>query len=183
MKKIDIIFAIICGFAVAWIAGDFLPKYNVIIYTVLPLLSILGLWTVEMIGKKFLFLHQTGKFALVGAFADVVDIKVFQLLIIFGPFSLTFKAVSFLAATAIKYWANKHWAFENHQTDGRKKEVALFLLVTLVGLAMNVIVFYYLKKIQVGIAENLWVELCIIFAALATAVWNFLGYKFLVFKK
>ena len=82
MKKIDIIFAVICGLAVAWIAGDFLPKYGIVFYAILPVLSILGLWIVEIVGRKLLFLHQSGKFALVGAFADVVDIKVFQLLIL-----------------------------------------------------------------------------------------------------
>jgi hypothetical protein len=51
------------------------------------------------------------------------------------------------------------------------------------GLAIDVVSFYYFSKIKTGISLKLWVELSIIFAALIAAVWNFLGYKFLVFKK
>src|ERR1035437_5857209 len=173
MKKIDIILSIVCGLAVAWVASDFFSKYTSIFYIALPLLSIIGLWVSELIGKRFLSIYQSGKFVLVGAFADVIDIKVFQMLILLAPFSLVFKAVSFLLATAIKYLTNKHWVFEKH--DGN--ETIKFFLVTIVGLTIDVVSFYYLKNIQIGISASLWLELSIIFAALITAVWNFLGYK------
>ena len=179
MKKIDIIFAIICGLAVALIVIDFLNTHGWLFFIILPLLSVVGLLLCDIIGKKFLFVSQAGKFALVGAFADVVDIKAFQLLFWLAPFSLFFKGISFLMATGIKYWANKHWAFEKHEGG----QVAQFFIVTLVGLAIDILAFYFLSKISTGITSKLWVELSIILSALITAVWNFLGYKFLVFKK
>jgi len=211
MKKQDFIFAIICGLSVAWVVVDFVPMkygtpYRMIGFIILPILSVIGLYVVEFIGKKFLFIHQAGKFALAGVFADVVDIKIFQLLIIFAPFSLFFKGVSFLIAVAVKYFANKHWTFParsasparqpngshggGHSDAGGEKhegrEVICFFLVTLVGLFINVVAFYCATEIihpQFGISVNIWIELSIIFAALVTAAWNFLGYKFLVFKK
>jgi len=179
MNKKDIFFAIICGLAVAWVAADFIGGYEWIVFVILPLLSVIGLWLVDLIGRKFLFVHQAGKFALAGALADVIDIKVFQLLFWLVPFSLFFKGVSFLVATGIKYWANKHWAFEKHEGG----QIAQFFLVTLVGLAIDVMAFYFISRISTGITVKLWVELSIILAALITAVWNFIGYKFLVFKK
>jgi putative flippase GtrA len=118
-----------------------------------------------------------------GAFADVIDIKVFQFLFLFAPFSLLFKGISFLVATAIKYLTNKHWSFQKHDKDGISREVVWFFLVTLVGLALDVYSFKYFDMIRTVIPANLWQELSIIFAALVAAVWNFLGYKFLVFKK
>ncbi|MCX6724412.1 MAG: GtrA family protein [Candidatus Staskawiczbacteria bacterium] len=203
MKKIDIIFSAVCGLSVAWIALDFAPLFNGapgrmtgwIFFVILPLLSIFGFWLTELVGRKFLFVHQVGKFVLVGAFADVIDIKVFQLLIIFAPFSSFVKAISFLAATVIKYWWNKHWAFDPSSSlaslgtsKGQGKnlwsgEVVKFFLVTLVGLAINVASFHYFGKIDVGMPIKTWTELCIIFSALVAAIWNFCGYKFLVFKK
>ncbi len=186
MKRNDIIFAIICGLSVAWIAIDFFGKYGFIFLIILPILSIIGLWLADLIGKKYLFVHQAGKFVLVGSFADVIDIKVFQFLIIFAPFSLTIKAISFFVATLIKYWTNKHWAFEKPEKDGIKKEIVQFFGVALVGLALNVCSFYCAIEIigsQFGISVNIWTELSIIFAALVAAVWNFCGYKFIVFKK
>ena len=186
MKKQDINFAIICGLSVAWIALDFLGTYGWSFFIILPILSVVGLWIAELLGKKFVFIHQAGKFALAGVFADVVDIKVFQFLILYAPFSLFFKGVSFLIAIAVKYWANKHWAFEKPGNDGIHKEIAKFLMVAVIGLLINVAAFYCATKIihpQFGISASLWTEIGIIFAALVVAIWNFLGYKFIVFKK
>lgn len=183
MNKNDIIFSIFCGLAVSWIAIDFFGKIGLIFVILLPILAVIGLWLVEFVGMRFVFLHQAGKFALVGAFADVIDIKVFQLLFIFAPFSISFKAISFLIATGIKYWANKYWAFEQHINENRGREVAYFLFTTSVGLSLNVVSFYYFGKIEIGLPVKIWQELSIIFAALVAAIWNFCGYKFLVFKK
>ena len=145
----------------------------------MPILAVIGLWVADLLGKRFFIVRQAGRFVLVGAFADVIDIKVFQLLFIFAPFSIFFKTVSFIIATIIKYFANKRWAFEKPEGG----QALHFFLVTLVGLAIDVVSFYYLGKIKVGLSTHLWVELTIIFAALIAAIWNFLGYKFLVFKK
>jgi putative flippase GtrA len=179
MNKKDVFFAIICGLAVAWIATDFLVGYGWVFFIILPILSVVGLLLCDIIGKKFLFVRQAGKFILAGAFADVIDIKVFQLLFWLAPFSVLFKGISFLVATGIKYWTNKHWTFEKHEGG----QAAHFFLVTLVGLAIDVSSFYLFSLMSTGIATKLWVELSIILAALITALWNFLGYKFLVFKK
>ncbi|MGA2417803.1 MAG: GtrA family protein [Candidatus Staskawiczbacteria bacterium] len=183
MKKIDIIFAIICGLAVAWIAADFFGKYGWIFFIILPVLSVIGLWVVEQIGRKFLFVHQAGKFALAGAFADVVDIKVFQIIFWLAPFSSLAKAASFIAGTFVKYFCDKHWAFEKHERNDMHKEMAKFFLVAVVGLGINVVSFNFFGTIKTGLAFKTWQELCIILAALVTAIWNFCGYKFFVFKK
>lgn len=186
MNKKDIIFAVICGLCVAWIAMDFLPRYWLYFFVILPVLSVIGLWMVNLIGKKYLFVKQIGKFVLVGAFADVIDIKIFQGLFIFAQFYIFFKAVSFLFATFVKFWLNKYWAFEKDGKENMHKEAIQFFGVTLVGLIINVGSFYYFVKImgpQFSTTIAVWTELSIIFSALVSAVWNFLGYKFLVFKK
>ena len=200
MKKFDIIFAIICGLAVAWVALDFFGIYGSIFVIIFPILSIIGLYITELIGRKLLFIYQAGKFSLSGAFADVIDIKVFQLLFfLFAvagyplgleagvvPLFLTIKAISFLVAIFIKFWINKHWAFEKPQKDDIKKEAIQFFFVTIAGLALNVGSFYFFTKIigaQFSMPIKIWTELSIIFAALTAAAWNFLGYKFIVFKK
>ncbi len=186
MKKNDIIFAIVCGLAVAWIALDFFGKYGWIFFFVLPIFSVIGLCLVELIGKKILFVRQAGKFILAGSLADVIDIKVFQFLFWLAPFSLIFKAISFLVATFVKYWWNKYWAFEKMEKEDINKEAIQFFAVTLAGLILNVGAFYYFTKIlgpQFSMPIKTWTELSVIFAALVSAAWNFLGYKFIVFKK
>ncbi|MGD0577184.1 MAG: GtrA family protein [Candidatus Staskawiczbacteria bacterium] len=183
MTKKDIIFAIICGLAVTWIASDFLSKYFWIFFIALPVLSVIGLWVVELIGKKFLFVHQLGKFVLAGGFADVVDIKVFQFLFWLAPFALPFKVISFFVATFVKYVSDKYWSFEKHEMENVHEEIAKFFMVAIAGAVLNVASFYFFGKIKTGLPFHTWQEASIILAALVTAVWNFCGYKFIVFKK
>ena len=119
MNKKDIIFAAVCGFAVAWIALDLLEKYagiySWLFFIALPVLAVFGLWVAELISKKYTFIRQIAKFSLAGGFADVFDIKTFQLLFWLAPLSaelsLIYKAISFLVATLIKYFSDKYWTF------------------------------------------------------------------------
>ena len=184
INKKDIIFAAICGLLVSWLAMDFLGRLGLIFVIIFPILSVLGLWLTTFWGKKFKFVDEAGRFFLVGAFADVIDIKVYQLLFFVLPFSTFIKAISFLVATLIKYWWNKGWAFfkEGAESKHTPKEILLFFGVTLIGLLLNVASFYFFDKIETGLEPKLWTEVSIILAALVAAVWNFLGYKFLVFK-
>jgi putative flippase GtrA len=136
-------------------------------------------------------IFQAAKFLLVGAFATVIDLKLFELLIwVFSfftlPSSIMIKATSFIIATAIKYWGNKYWAFQKHEKEDIRKEMATFFMITLAGLIIDVSVFYCATKVmgpQLMIPSPVWIKLSVIFAALAAALCNFLGYKFLVFKK
>ena len=145
----------------------------------------------ESIGKKMAFVHQAAKFFLVGALSAVIDIKVYQFSAwIFGLFilisPLISKSISFLAATVVKYGGNKLWVFEKNGKDGIKKEVVQFFTITLIGMIIDVATFYYFTKIvgpQFSMQPKIWEELSIIFAALVAALWNFLGYKHIVFKK
>jgi putative flippase GtrA len=183
MSKKDIIFATICGLSVAWVAVDFLGSKGWIFFIILPILSISGLYITELVGKRFLFIHQVGKFALGGAFVSVVDIKVFQLIFWLLPFSLTVKAISFIIATLVKYWGDKHWTFEKPEKQDIGKELAKFFMVATTGLLINVVSFYIFGKIDNGLSDILWMEASIIFASLVVASWNFIGYKFIVFKR
>jgi putative flippase GtrA len=191
MKKIDLIFAVICGLSVSWLVVDFFDKDGWISFIVLPVFSVIGLWLVELTGRKFLFVHQAAKFFLIGALAAVVDIKIFQLSVWFFSFfiiisPLISKGVSFFVATVAKYWGNKNWAFEKKGKDGIKKEIVQFFAITLIGMLLDISAFYYFTKImgpQFSMPDKVWTELSIIFSALVAAIWNFSGYKFFVFKK
>jgi putative flippase GtrA len=183
MTKKDIIFSVVCGLSVSWIAIDFLGIWGLIFVVAFPIMSIIGLWIFEKISKKYPFFLQLGKFGLAGAFADVADIKIFQLFFLFLPFSMTCKAISFFAATIIKYFSDKYWAFEKYEKHDMHKEMAKFFMVAIVGSVINVASFFVFSKIETGLNPYIWQEVCIILAALVTAIWNFSGYKFIVFKK
>jgi putative flippase GtrA len=199
MKFTDIIFALVLGRVIGFLVGDFLREWGIhigfywvmLIWLGLPLVSLFCLWIASIIGRKFLFLYQVAKFLLVGAAATVVDLKLFEsfvalaFLIIPGGFIIS-KATSFLISTALKYWGNRHWVFNQADKEDRHKEAFIFLITTMVGLVIDVVVFYYLVKVLGApsvVSSEIWLKISVIMAAFASSVWNFSGYKFFVFKK
>ncbi|MBI2049847.1 MAG: GtrA family protein [Candidatus Staskawiczbacteria bacterium] len=192
MKVVDIIFALVCGRIVAQIAHDFLKGYGLeigylkwFLYFTLPIFSLFFLWLAYLIGKKLLFVFQAAKYILVGLFVTIVDLKLFELLV-WALSPVMSKGLSFLTSVIIKYWGNKLWTFEKPEKENIAQEILQFIIVTIVGLGIDIGSFFYFTKImspQFGAPEDIWIKLSVIFAALAAAAWNFLGYKFLVFKK
>ncbi|MFI5206235.1 MAG: GtrA family protein [Candidatus Paceibacterales bacterium] len=199
MKIIDIIFALVCGKVVGFVVGDILKGFGVTlslyeyiaVWLAFPLLALFGLWVCRLIGRKYLFVFQAGKHALVGAFATVVDLKLFELLIWAAGFffflnPIIAKSISFIASTLIKYWGNKYWAFGKHEKEDIHKELISFFIITIIGLLLDVGAFWYLSKVvgvHFEVSTHTWTQLSVIFAAIVAALWNFVGYKFLVFKK
>ena len=199
MKIPDIIFALITGRVVGFLVQDFLWELNIttnvteniIVWIIFPLLALLGLWLCQIIGRRLTFVHQAGKHLLIGAFATIFDLKLFEWLIwvagiVFLVNPLVAKGVSFIAATFIKYWGNKYWAFERHENANMRQELTQFFLITIIGLIIDVAVFYGAIKFLgpfIPFSPILWTKLAVIMAALVAAIWNFLGYKFFVFKK
>ncbi len=213
MKVIDIIFGLIAGRVVGFLLSDFLKTweinigfyYNLVLWVALPLLSLFFLWLANLIGRKLLFVFQVAKFLLVGVFATVIDLKVFEFLTWFFVSALSKipdgfaigaiftssglllpKSFSFIAATVLKYLGNKYWTFQKQNKEGLNKEITQFFIITLIGLMIDVISFYYFAKIMgpsFEIPSAVWIKLSVVFAAVTAALWNFLGYKFLVFKK
>ncbi len=199
MKVTDIIFALICGKVVGFVLGDIIRELGISIsiyyflwlWVVLPVIALFCLWVASIIGRKLLFVYQGVKHLLVGAFATVVDLKLFELLLWALSFfaiaihPLLSKGASFLFSTGIKYWGNKYWAFGKHENEDWHKELLQFFCITLVGLLIDVGAFYFLTNMvpATTFSPALWTKLAVILAALAAALWNFLGYKFIVFKK
>lgn len=199
MKPLDIIFALICGRVIGFLVSDFLKTwgvsvgvaYQIIIWLILPFAALLCLWIAQSIGRRFLFVFQAGKHLLVGAAATVVDLKIFELIVWFSGLFLMIgplgaKSISFIFSTLLKYWGNKYWAFLQHEKEQMHLEMAKFFLITLAGLGIDLGAFYYATDVigpRGSIPAVLWVKFSVIFAALAAAAWNFICYKFLVFKK
>lgn len=201
MKKVDIILALVTGEGVAllflWILkGIALPRdltksLNWLLPLFFPILAILGLWICYLIGRKFLFVFQAGKFFLTGSLISVIDIWILNFLmwisgIAVGFWFSVFKGISFLIATSVKYLGSKFWIFEKFEVDISLKEIIQFLAVTLIGLGINVGVASFLVNVlgpQFAVTKISWASISAIIAGLSSASWNFIGYKFIVFKK
>lgn len=198
MKLIDIILAAVTGEITAWFFSFLLKDANLrianlelILAVSFPILSVIGIWLAWLLGKKFLWIFQLAKYLLIGVLATIIDLLLLNVLISVsgiaaGIYFSVFKGITFLAATSSKYIGDKFWAFEKMEKKGIGKEFGQFFLVTLIGFGLNVgIASFVVNGIgpQFGMSDKLWANMGGIAAAFGVMAWNFIGYKFFVFKK
>lgn len=198
MRLSDIIITVISGEAIAIIFSDLL-KDNKSVFDIvkwlflflMPVLAIIVFWLVEKISRRFVFIIQFAKYCLVGIIVTLVDLKVFEFLIwilgsAVGAVSGLSKAVSFLVATSAKFLGNKYWTFEEREKQNMGREFFCFFIVTVIGLLVDVMAYLFFAKTigpQLGISLMIWEKISVILAAISAAIWNFLGYKIIIFRK
>jgi putative flippase GtrA len=154
------------------------------------ILAPLALLTLSFLGRIMPVLYQFGKFAAVGVLNTMVDVGVLNLeIVIFGtpsawPYRI-FKAISFLAATTNSFFWNKFWTF-NSPEPANPSQTVKFYLVAIGGFLLNVGVASYVFSSVVrplSVSPNLWANIGAIAGVASAFLWDFLGYKYLVFKK
>jgi putative flippase GtrA len=205
MKKSDIIYPLIIGEAIALIllgilkyAPKYLPEMPLFITKiawyfpiVLPLLAVFGVFVASLIGRKIPALFQLAKFVLVGALNTFVDFGILILLLtIFGVtagllYSVS-KAFSFSCSVVNSYFWNKFWTFGKKETKGAGREFGKFYLIAGIGFFLNVGIASFAVNIigpRLGLSAEIWAMAGAFIATLCVFMWNFLGYKFIVFKK
>ncbi len=176
-------------------SGGLIPesftRWRWLLLVVFPLLAILGLQIAFLIGKKIPTIYQLAKFLLVGALAAILDLGMLNIFMNLGGaasgagFNIA-KGLSFAIATSLKYFPDKRWAFKNKNRENLKREFGKFFAITLAGLALNIFIANIIVN-QIGpqweIGAELWANLGGIGAIMAVFIFNFFGYKILVFKK
>jgi len=198
MKKIDLILSIITGEGVAalfiWLikkSSFNFPFLNLTLPILFPILAIFGIWLSEIIGRKFIFVYQLAKFLLIGAFFAVFDLIVLNWLMAYFGIKkgeilkyAIFVAISFTIVTFFKYFANKYWAFEKLEKEKMEREFGIFFLVTAISGLIQIGVASFLFKFLVLVTSPLLAgNFGKILGITVASAWNFLFYKFLVFKK
>ena len=130
------------------------------------------------------------KFAIVGVLNTLIDLIVLNCLIVFfgvgvhGEMYILFKSISFLAAVINSYILNKYWVFE-HTESASVKETSLFLFISIIGFVLNVGVSFgvFILIKDTGIFLSLVPTISALCGTSVVLLWNFIGYKFIVFKK
>lgn len=99
---------------------------------------------------------------------------------------LIFKSLSFICAVVFSYFMNKFFVFRK-QDKGVKNEFPKFIAISIFSLILNVSAAFFGRQFcEAQLGQHLFI-LCANLGALTgtvlTVISNYLGYKFLVFKK
>jgi putative flippase GtrA len=198
IKKSDIIAAFAAGALIAlffWVVAyktgaEEFQALRWYAFFILPGLAVFWIFAAELLARCNEAFWQLSKFILVGALNTFIDLAVFNSLRTgFGVFEAgilltSFKAISFIAAVANSFLWNKFWVFEKKQSAGAGREFSVFFAISAIGIMLNTGFFYLLTAIigsPAGISDTLWHNVSVLLAGLAVFVWNFLGYKRIVF--
>ena len=156
---------------------------------ILGLLSVVGYIVAELLAKILPIFRQIGRFAIVGVLNTVLDFAILNALISVsgvaeGSLVIAFKGIAFIIAVTNSYYWNKYWAFE---FKGKvSQEILQFFAVSTVGFGLNVGAFAIIVNVigPVGnIPPEAWANVGALAGTFAGLAWNFVGYKFIVFKK
>ncbi len=169
--------------------GGGLP-FQLGVVVLLPILTLIGLLAANFLAKFFPIFWQLAKFAVIGGLNTFLDFAALNSLIFLSGVSSgsgysLFKGISFTVAVVNSYFWNKKWTFDSQEREGGK-EFVQFLVVSLVGFGINVGSASFIVNVLGGgwdISPNLLANLGALTATLLSLAWNFVGYKFVVFKK
>lgn len=197
MTKRDLLYTVAVSFLIGLFAvpllleagvgnkyGQFIPWLPMV---VLPFVCVVGMYIAQQIGKKVPIVWQLAKFALVGVLNTVIDFSILNLFINLtgiasGPSIIPMNAFAFSAAVVNSYFWNKKWVFEEKKSG----DFVIFFIVTVIGIALNSAVLFVMTTLvphQVTISPKLWANLAKVLATGISMVWNYLGYRLVVFKK
>ena len=212
IAKRDLYFAMFAGFLIGLLFLPVLKNakpdlYDRFFYTSIPLFLIatpLGLIIAYEISKKISFIWQLGKFGISGILNVLVDMGVLSLLtfffrsnfkieannlifsgITFLSFYSIYKSISFIIANINSYYWNKYWTFDR-DANQKKSEFIQFFIVSLLGFFINVFVAsltFHLANPSDIAQQGRWELIGAAMGSIVGLVWNFVGYKFIVFKK
>jgi putative flippase GtrA len=196
MSKKDFIIALVVGEIVAWLIwpvwlnvgfGYWNLRWALLI--ILPIISLIALWLASLVGRFVPVIWQFAKFGLIGVLNTLLDFGVLNLLsyltkVYSGPTLVLLNVFAFLAANINSYFWNKSWTFSSRAKNAAS-EFGKFFLVSIIGFAINSLILWFLTTLMHplgGLSPQLWENAAKIVATVVYTIWNFIGYKLLVFK-
>lgn len=145
----------------------------------------------EKLLARFPIVAQLARFVVVGLINTGIDFLILNLemyltKITSGPGMLVQNTISFGLATINSYLLNKYWTFGDKSKKKEGIKFAQFLFVSIIGISINGGIVYLITTFippMFGINSQLWANVAKLAATAISLIWNFVGYKFIVFKK
>jgi len=203
--KKDILISVFVGIftALVWISvlirlhtleGFGLPDKSVwVLIVFVPVVYVLALYLAGWLSRRWSFFESFAKFVMVGFLNTGVDFAVFNFLMFVtgndqpGLGLAVFKAIAFIVAVTNSYFWNKHWAFKAGSSDINKgEEFAKFFAVNVGAALINVGITSGITVAvspQFGFSQVAWNNIAAVAATAFVLIWNFVGFKLIVFKK
>lgn len=168
-----------------------LLQHKVIILIALPAILAIWVYAVYKVAHRWITAMQLGKFIAVGQSNAAIDVGITNLLIIItnidsGGYYLIFKCVSFICALLHSFVWNKFWSFQCNDRSKVARQFVMFAIVALIALLVNVVTAHIVVNIigpQWGLSSRIWASIGVLASAVFSIIWDFYGFKVLVFKK
>jgi len=213
MPKKDLGFSLGAGFLIGVLLLPVLKVakpslFDALVFYIVPFFLIatpLGTIIAYKIGLRFALIWQLAKYVVVGGMNTLVDLGILTLVILVsknfgvsaedliysGLLTITFysiyKGFSFIIANINSFYWNKYWTFSRKDTEQKSSaQFVQFFTVSLIGLLINVVIASLVFRSVPPFADlnpDQWGLIGAAAGSLTGMVWNFLGYKFIVFEK
>ncbi len=130
------------------------------------------------------------KFAAVGAFGAVIDFGFFNLFTsLLGVPAIVSSGLSFIMAVASNFIFNRYWTYPDSRSKPLKQQAVQFLLVSLVGMGIRLILFALLELPLIDLADQLIPDIgltptfighnvTLAFAILVVMLWNYFANRY-----
>lgn len=204
--KNDAIAVTVLGFIIGIFTPVILGNINKVLplqgyfFIIFPILAVLSTWIVYSVAGRIPIIIQIVKFGAIGAANTVIDFGILNFLsgffsIFSGPFLIILNIISFSAAVTNSYFWNKYWTFKagsaslklgetGKENSGR--QFIEFIVVSVIGLGINTGIVYLVTTFASpfgGVSQAVWLNIGKLAATFISLAWNFVGYKFIVFKR
>lgn len=135
--------------------------------------------------------YQFARFAIVGVVNTGIDFLVLNVETLLsglttGPHYAAQKAFSYFCGVVFSFYANKRWTFRDASRQGQARKFTQFIVVSLVGMAVNVAAASLTVSMAKGILAvppQVMVNAGALAGTIAALLWNFIGYKLWVFRE
>jgi putative flippase GtrA len=87
--------------------------------------------------RAVVLVREVGKFGLVGGFAFLVDLAIFNVLLQAGLETLLAKTISTVIATTIAFTGNRFWTWRDRAHDHMGKQYTTFFVLNAIGLGIG----------------------------------------------
>ncbi len=198
MNKKDLIIALVVGELIAWLIWPVWMNLGILqnywqwrwaLLVILPVLCVFGVFVANIIGRKIQIFNQFVRYGLIGVLNTLLDFAVLNLLsytfhVYSGMSLILINVFSFLAANINSYFWNKYWTFQS----GSKKvagEFLRFFTVSIIGFLLNSAILWFFTTVMepaFSLSPQVWENVAKLIATVVYMVWNFIGYKLIVFK-